>query len=298
MNVPDTSSNTRLPRRRYGKEAIPLSILGFPGIMLTIMDESSAREIVAEAVERGVNYFDVAPTYGDAEVKLGPALQPYRKDVFLACKTTQHARDGAAAELKRSLERLCTDRLDLYQLHALADVEKDVDAVFAKGGAMETFLEAKRSGQVRHVGFSAHTEAAALAALERYDFDSVLFPLNFACWHKHNFGPRVAEAARRKGATLLALKAMAREKWPEDDPDRARYKPCWYKPLVDAGEIALALRFTWGVPVVAAVSAGHPELFRMALDAAAAPSPLNADEEATLLSLARSLNPIFDPPAD
>jgi len=177
-------------------------------------------------------------------------------------------------------------------------VEKDVDAVFAKRGAMETFLEAKRSGQVRHVGFSAHTEAAALAALERYDFDSVLFPLNFACWHKHNFGPRVAEAAHRKGATLLALKAMAREKWPEGAPDRERYKPCWYKPLVGADEIALALRFTWSVPVVAAVSAGHPDLFRKALDAAADPSPREADEAAALRSLAQSLNPIFDPPAD
>ena len=101
--------------------------------MVSGVEQDHANRIVAEAVEKGVNYFDVAPSYGDAEIKLGPALEPYRKDVFLACKTTQRTKEGAAAELKESLKRLRTDHLDLYQLHALSDVQKDVDAAFGPG---------------------------------------------------------------------------------------------------------------------------------------------------------------------
>ena len=106
-------------------------------------------------------------------------------------------------ELKRSLERLRTDHLDLYQLHALNNVKKDVDTAFSKGGAMEVFTEAKKSGQVKFLGFSAHSEEAALAAMERYDFDSVLFPVNFACHYKNGFGPKVIAKAREKGVAIL-----------------------------------------------------------------------------------------------
>ena len=118
MAMTDTkvSSNAPiLPRREYGKNRIPLSIIGLGGVVVMGVEQNHANRVVAEAVERGVNYFDVAPTYGDAEVKYGPALEPYRKDIFLACKTTQRGREGAAAELKDSLSRLRTDYLDLYQ---------------------------------------------------------------------------------------------------------------------------------------------------------------------------------------
>lgn len=184
---------------------VAAGILGRGGV-----EQEHADRVVAQAVERRVNYFDVAPTYGDTEIKLGPALEPYRKDVFLACKTTQRTKEGAAAELKESLRRLRTDHLDLYQLHAITDVQKDVDVAFGPGGAMEVFVEAKKQGQVRHVGFSAHSEEAALAAMERCDFDSILFPVNFATFYEGGFGPRVIEAARSKGMAILALKAMAR----------------------------------------------------------------------------------------
>ena len=164
----DCSNASKLPRRAYGDTGERLSIIGFGGIVVSGAEQEHANRIVAEAVEKGVNYFDVAPSYGDAEIKLGPALEPYRKDVFLACKTTQRTKEGAAAELKESLKRLRTDHLDLYQLHALSDREKDVDVAFGPGGAMEVFLEAKKQGQVRYLGFSAHSEEAALAAMERH----------------------------------------------------------------------------------------------------------------------------------
>ena len=294
MNDAGSSSNApRLPRRKYGKTGVELSVIGLGGIVVMRAEQAHADRVVAEAVERGVSYFDVAPTYGDAEERLGPALEPYRKDVFLACKTTQRRREGAEAELKRSLERLRTDHLDLYQFHNIMSVEEDVDVVFSKGGAMEVFTEAKKTGQVRHLGFSAHSEEAALAMMDRYDFDSALFPINFATYYKGKFGPQVIRTAQSKGMSLLVLKALARQTWPEGDPQRQKYSKCWYQPTTDRREAELALKFALSQPVTAAVSPGEESLFWLALDLAMDFSPITPQEEEELKALAATLNPIF-----
>ena len=291
----DSSSANRasLPRRDYGRSGVKLSIIGFGGIVVKDAEQQHANRIVAEAFEKGVNYFDVAPTYGDAELKLGPALEPYRKKVFLACKTTERSREGALKELTESLKRLRTDHLDLYQLHAITDVDKDVDAVFAKGGAMEVFIEAKKQGQVRHLGFSAHSEQAALAAMERYDFDSMLFPINFATYYKGDFGPRVIAAAKSRGVARLALKALARQQWPQNDPTRKEYGKCWYQPLTTRQEARLGLYFTLSQPVTAAIPPGEESLFRMALDLAMDFKPISTQDLEKVKQMAESLNPIF-----
>jgi aryl-alcohol dehydrogenase-like predicted oxidoreductase len=287
------SNSAQLPRRDYGKTGIKLSIIGMGGIVVDGAEQTVANRLVAEAVERGVNYFDVAPTYGNAEERLGPALQPYRKNVFLACKTTERQRAGAESELKRSLEHLRTDHLDLYQLHALIDVQKDVEAVFAKGGAMEAFIAAKKAGQVRFLGFSAHSVEAAKLALDRYPFDSVLFPINFAAFSKGSFGPQIVKLAKSKGFALLALKALARQKWAKDDPNRRKYSKCWYEPLTDQHEAELGLRFTLSQPVTAAIPPGEESLFRMAMEIAAHFTPLTAAEEKEVRGFATKLDPLF-----
>ncbi len=284
-----------LARREYGRTGIRLSVIGFGGYMLNGLEQGKANRVVAEAIERGVNYFDVAPTYGDAELRLGPALEPYRKDVFLACKTTKRDRAGAEAELTQSLKRLRTDHVDLYQLHALTKVDKDVDAVFAKGGAMEAFIEAKRSGRARHLGFSAHSEEAALAALERYPFDSILFPVNFACYAKGGFGPRVVAKARARGAAILAIKAMALQRHAKGkgDAGRKQYPNCWYQPISDPAEAALALRFALGEPVTSCVPPADASLFELALRLVADLRPLSASEKKGLWARASGLTPVF-----
>jgi aryl-alcohol dehydrogenase-like predicted oxidoreductase len=283
----------KLPQRACGDTGERLSIIGFGGIVVDGVEQEHANRVVAEAIEKGVNYFDVAPTYGDAEIKLGLALEPYRKDVFLACKTTQRTKEAAAAELKESLKRLRTDHFDLYQLHALSDVRKDVETAFGKDGAMETFLEARKQGQVRYLGFSAHSEEAALAAMERYDFDSILFPINFATFYAGDFGPRVMAAAKSKGVARLALKAMARQCWPQDDPTRKQYPKCWYQPLTERNEAKLGLYFTLSQPVTAAIPPGDESLFRLALELAMGFRPVSQKEKDKLRQMARPLNPIF-----
>jgi aryl-alcohol dehydrogenase-like predicted oxidoreductase len=282
-----------LPQRAYGDTGQRLSIIGFGGIVISGVDQEHANRVVAEAVERGVNYFDVAPSYGDAELKLGPALAPYRRNVFLACKTEHRTKEGTAAELKESLKRLQTDHLDLYQLHAISDVQKDVDTAFGKDGAMEVLIEARKQGQVRYLGFSAHSEEAAMAAMERYDFDSILFPINFATFYKDDFGPRVIGAAKSKGVARLALKAMAKQQWPKDDPTRKPYPKCWYQPLTQRDEAKLALYFTLSQPITAAIPPGDETLFRMAMDLAMGFRPVSQQERQTLEQMAQSLNPVF-----
>ena len=289
------SNAATLPRRPYGKEGIGLSIVGFGGIVVMNAEPDHAARVVAEAVERGTNYFDVAPTYGDAEVKLGPALEPYRKDVFLACKTTQRQRDAAEAEFEQSLERLRTDHFDLYQLHAITDVEKDVDAAFADDGVMPWLIEQKKAGRIRHLGFSAHSVSAAMAAMDRYDFDSILWPVNHAAYVRGDFGPKVVERAVDRGASVLALKALAKGKWSsQDHPDRQRFQKCWYEPLSDPAEAALGLRFTLGQPTTAALPPGEESLWRLAVDVAmSGVEPLTPEEEARLVVMAQDVQPIF-----
>ena len=283
----------RLRQRKYGQTGVKLSIIGFGGIVVDGAEQQHANRVVAEAFEKGVNYFDVSPTYGDAELKLGPALEPYRKKVFLACKTGQRRREGASKELNESLKRLRTDYLDLYQLHSITDVKDDVDAVFAKGGAIEVFLEAKKQGRVRYLGFSAHSEQAALAALDRYDFDSVLLPINFATFYKGSFGPKVIAAAKAKGMTILALKSLARQQWPEDDSSRKQHPKCWYQPLTERENARLALYFTLSQPITAAIPPGEESLFRMALDLAMNFKPISRQDLEKVKQMAEFLNPIF-----
>lgn len=279
--------------RTLGKTGERLSVIGFGGIVVGETHPDEAARLVASAVARGVNYFDVAPSYGDAEERLGPALRPYRDGVFLACKTQSRDAAGATAELDASLARMHTDRFDLYQLHAMTKME-DVDAVLAPGGAIEAFQRARDAGKVRYLGFSAHSAEAAVALLDRFPFDSVLFPLNFATYLEGNFGPQVVAAARRHGAGILALKGMARTRWPEGTTrDDRRWRKAWYEPLDDRRLAALAMRFTLGLGVTAAIPPGHAELFDLAVEIAGDLAPLDAGERAEVEELASRTEPLF-----
>jgi len=283
-----------LPRRPYGPAKIPLSIIGFGGIIVMNELQADADAFVAEAVRRGVNYFDVAPSYGDAEERLGPALEPFRDQIFLACKSTERTREGVEREMERSLKRLRTDHFDLYQLHAITEMEEDLKAAFAKGGAMEAILAAREAGLVNHIGFSAHSAEVAIAAMERFEFDSALYPVNFNTFHQNDLTPRVVETAKERGVTLLALKALARHHWPESVPKEERHPKCWYQPITDRHEADLALRFTLGQAVTAAIPPGDVDLFHMACDIAEGMRPLSSEENRELEQLSAAGQAVFD----
>ncbi len=279
-----------LERRSLGRTGERLSILGFGGIVVMDATAKEAAARVGEAIDAGINYFDVAPSYGNAQDMLGPALAPHRKGVFLACKTTQRSKAGAAAELEQSLQKMQTDHFDLYQHHAVTTLE-DVDKIFSAEGAQQTFLEARKAGKVRFIGFSAHSVEAATAMMNRFDFDTILFPVNFATWHAGNFGPQVLELAQKKRMGILALKAMAKRLWPKGAAKT--YPKCWYEPLSDPAEAMMGLRFTLSHPVTAAIPPGDENLFKMALGLARKFTPLTPAEAEDIKRKALEGEPIF-----
>ncbi|MGC9348343.1 MAG: aldo/keto reductase [Anaerolineae bacterium] len=279
-----------MEKRQLGKTGERLSMIGFGGIIVMNATTEESASSVAEAVDLGVNYFDVAPTYGNAEEMLGPALEPYRDQVFLACKTGKRDAGGAEEELHASLKRMRTDHFDLYQLHSMKTME-DVEKVFAPGGAMETFTKARDQGKVRFLGFSAHSEEAALALMDRFDFDTILFPFNWACWLEGGFGPDVMARAAEKGMGILALKTLAKRAWKEDE--EREWSKTWYRPVESYEEAKLAVRFTLSKPVTAGVSPGHMELFRWACEAAEEFRPITDEEMAKLKAWSEGLETIF-----
>ena len=292
--IKDTDIKRTIPKRPLGKTGRELSIIGFGGIVVMNAEPIQAKLVVAHAFERGINYFDVAPSYGDAEIKLGPALKPYRDRVFLACKTGRRDKAGAKEELDNSLKNLQTDHFDLYQLHGLIDVEKDVKAALSKDGAIQTFIEARKAGIIRFIGFSAHSPQAALTAMREFDFDTILYPINFCTHFQSKFEVEVLAEARKRNMGILALKAMAKQKWlDEQSPQRKAYQKCWYEPIDDPELARLALSWTLSQSITAALPPGEEKLFRMAMDLAPICKKITASQITQLETVAKSLQPIL-----
>ena len=281
-----------MPKRVLGRTGQKLSIIGFGGIVVMNAEPEHAKKVVAEAVEKGINYFDVAPTYGDAELKLGPALEPFRDKCFLACKTTKRDKAGAKEELDNSLKNLKTDYFDLYQLHAITDVEKDVRAAFSKDGAIQTFIEAKKAGIIRYLGFSAHSDEAALMAMNEFDFDTILYPVNFCTHYKGKFDQEVLLEAKKRQMGILALKSMALQKWHDQDKKK-QYSKCWYDPITEKELAQKALAWTLGQGATAILPPGEEALFRIAMDLGPGLAKIGKPQNTELEDLSAKLDPIF-----
>jgi len=289
--MPSSKDLPQLPKRKYAA-GTDLSIIGFGGIVVCGLEQPEANRMVADSIDTGVNYFDVAPSYfdGEAEEKLGEALKPYRKDIFLACKTTERDGKGARRELEISLKRTGVDHFDLYQFHAVKDME-DVEKILGPEGAAETFIKAQKEGMIRFIGFSAHSEEAAVELLNRFPVDSVLFPVNYVNYARANFGPKVVEKAKQKGAARLALKMLAYTPLDKGKPNN--YPKCWYRPIDDGILAEKALRFTLSQDITAAIPPGDEHLFTMAVTLARRFTIMNEKEQQALLASAENLNSLF-----
>ncbi|MBM3705942.1 MAG: aldo/keto reductase [Actinobacteria bacterium] len=264
-----------MEKRILGKTNEKLSVIGFGGIVVMNETAKDAARFVSKAIDRGINYFDVAPQYGNAQEMLGPALKPYRSSVFLSCKTLERTKEGARRELEDSLKKLKTDHFDLYQFHSVITLD-EVKKIMGPGGAFECFLEARDKGLARFLGFTAHSEEAAIAMMDLHDFTSVLFPFNWALWFKDSYGPAVLGKASSKGMGILALKALARGAWGASE--KRIWNKCWYAPVDTFEEASAGLRFTLSLPVTAAVSPGHAELLWLACDIADNFTPISTEE--------------------
>lgn len=280
-----------MEKRILGKTGEKLSIIGFGGIIVMNETTQDASRYVSQAIDRGINYFDVAPEYGNAQEMLGPALEPYRKDVFLACKTLERTKQGAKKELYDSLKKLRTDYLDLYQFHAVTTID-EVNQIIGPAGALECFIEAKEKGLVRYLGFTAHSEEAAIALMDMYDFSSILFPINWALWFKDNFGPAVLNKAKEKKIGILAIKALAKRALGKNE--KKKWSKCWYVPAESFEEAALGLRFTLSLPVTSSVSPSHAELLWWSCDIADQLKPISKEELDILKNKLENIDTIIE----
>jgi predicted aldo/keto reductase-like oxidoreductase len=288
--LPDEPPPTGLECRLAGRTGHYRSVVTLGGIVVMNEDQAVADQVVADALGAGVNAIDVAPSYGDAELKLGHALQGKRDLFFLGVKTGQRDRAGAEEDLRNSLQRLQTDRADSWSLHGL-DKPEELEQVFAPGGAMEAFEEAKKQGQVRFLGITGHRPDTLHAALERYDFDLVMFPYNFLLDH-YGYGAALLDEAFRRGCGILAIKPIAQRAW---EPGETRTAPkCWYKPFSTNHEISLMIRWLLGTRITSLVPSGDVTLFRRALQAAEHPQPVTQAELAELQKKAAEVKPLFD----
>ncbi len=250
--------------RTLGRTGLKVSILSFGGIMLDQLSQEKANETVARAIESEVNLFDVGPTYGSSQEKLGTALETFREDVILSCKTEP---DKTASEVREDIEEslnlLKTDYFDVYQLHEVTD-EKSLNSSLKKGGALEAIIEAKNEGIINYIGFSAHSEWAALKLMQEFDFDTIMFPVNWNYWYNQNQGEKAIKEARKTEKGILAIKALAHRQWNSEEQKKG-YNT-WYKPIFDNEELAeLALRFTLTKDIDTAVSPGDLRMLDLGL---------------------------------
>ncbi len=282
-----------LPRRAVGRTGQKISIVGFPGLALTPLEQAECTTGIHRAFEQGVNYFDVAPAYGKGvcETKMGIGLQDIdRQKIFLADKTKQRDAEGARQELEASLKALKTDYFDLYQMHHLVTVA-EVKQALGPGGALETFLKAKEQGKIKYLGFSAHTTVAALEAMKRFRYDTVMFPINFVEYLNRGFGKEVLELAKAQGTGVLAIKPMSRGAWPKDAERKRKW---WYRCTETKEEVALSLRFAWSQPGVAAgIPPSFLDLLEKAIAAAKDDRPVTAADLLRLRELAAGAGTIF-----
>lgn len=254
-------------KRQFGKTGFKISPVVYGGIISMSDGQNNSDNYVSYAYDKGINYFDVAPTYGDAQEKLGNSLIPYRNSVYIACKTTERTADGAKKEMKESFKLLHTDYFDVYQLHALNTME-DLDIAFGKEGIMNFLIQAKQEGLIRNIGFTAHNEDVAIKALSLYDFVSVMFPMNWALHIGKDFGERLSKEIAQKGIGLLGMKTLIHRAWlNESEKNTSRFKKSWCKPIIDDEKLGIAaLKYTLSLGVNAVVPPGNFEHFAFAVE--------------------------------
>ncbi len=284
-----------IQRAPFGRTGHQSSRVIFGAAALAAMSQERSDRVLAEVTSAGINHIDTAASYGDSELRLAPWLADHRDEVFLASKTDRRDASGARAQLELSLDRLGVERLDLIQFHNLVERE-DWETVHRPGGALEAMIAARDEGLVGHIGVTGHGTRIPrmhIRSLGEFDYDSVLFPYNFAMMANPEYRADVEELiglCSLRNVATQTIKAVARRRWP--DPPARRFS--WYEPLTDPAAIGRAVDYVLGRPGLFLNTTSDARLLPLILEAAGSGRGVPSEEVMRADVEAQHIEPLFD----
>lgn len=284
-----------MEKRQLGRTGHMSTVVIFGTAAFWEIDQETANNALDLALEAGINHIDVAPQYGQAEERLGPWLENHREKFFLGCKTLERQRDAASEELQRSLKKLHTDALELYQLHAICTFE-ELDEAMAAGGAIEALQDARDKGLTKYLGITGHgllAPSVFTRALEQFDFDTVMFPINPVLYANADYRrdtEKLLAICEERDVGVMIIKSVAKGPWGEKDK---KYLT-WYEPYEVQEKIDIGVRFALSQhPVTGIPSAGDVNILPLVIKAAQNFQPMSQDEQESHIADAMTLEPLF-----
>lgn len=283
-----------IPQKPFGRTAHRSTRTIFGAAALATVTQKEADSTLALLLKYGINHIDTAASYGESELRIGPWMREHRKNFFLATKTENRTYQGAKDELRRSLERLQVEQVDLWQMHLLADPD-DLKTALAPGGALEAFIEAKDEGLVRYLGVTGHgliIPSHLETCLDKYSFDSILLPFNFIQMQNpvySNEFEALIQRCKAQNVAVQTIKSISRGPKTQGDQDHAT----WYEPLVNDRAIANAVHWVLGHPDVFLNTVGDIHLLKKVLRAANSFERRPPDEIMQADHKEYEINPLF-----
>lgn len=283
-----------MEKRRFGRTNHMSTLAVFGAVALGQIDQTEADKAVQQVIDAGINHIDIAPSYGQAEQRLGPWMPRIREDFFLGCKTMERTKQGAIEEFHESMARLQVDAFDLYQLHAVTTME-ELDQCTQSGGSLEGVIEMREQGLTRFIGITGHgiqTPTIFIEALRRFDFDTVLFPIYPALLANDEYRTQtlaLLDICEEKDVGVMAIKAICKEPW----GDREQTYHTWYVPYDDMATIQKNVNFVLSHKLTHVCTVGDYRLLGMVLDACEKFQPIDAAEQDALIKEQADLELIF-----
>ena len=280
--------------RRFGRTGHMSTIAIFGAAAFYQISQEEADKVMELIIEAGVNHIDVAPGYGEAEIRIGPWMPRERQRFFLGCKTMQRTSEGAWNEMQVSLQRLQTETFDLYQCHAITTME-ELDAITMKGGAVEAIVKAREEGLTKYIGITGHGVNAPqiyLEALRRFDFDSVLFPLNFvqiANPEFRKYAEELVATCKAIDVGTMVIKSITKGPWSE----KQHTATTWYEPFHQMDDIQNGVNFALSYEVSGICTAGDTRVLPLVLKACENFRQLSEVEMEEMIESGKQYEPLF-----
>ena len=283
-----------IPTLQFGRTGHESTRILFGGAAFGQVTQEEADATMELLIKSGVNHLDTAASYGDSELRIGPWMENHRDTFFLATKTGERTYQAAHDQIRLSLERLRVDHVDLIQLHNLVEPD-EWETALGEGGALQAAIQARDEGLVRFIGVTGHGTTIAKQhrrALDRFDFDSVLLPYNYAMMQNPQYAADFEELAavcEERNVALQTIKSITRAPW----GDRPHTASTWYEPLTDQSDIDLTVHWVFGLEKAFLNTVGDIHVLPKVLDAAESFVGRPSDDNMSLLAGQREMEPLF-----